>query len=87
MKTAVLCFSPQGAALAKKYFSEGDLFGKDFQRPIKKEDFGGIFDGYDRIVFIGAAGIAVRYMAPFVEDKRKDPAVVVIDPLGRYVIT
>lgn len=86
MKTAVLCFSPQGAALAKKYFSEVDLFGKDFQRPIKKEDFGTVFNGYDRIVFIGAAGIAVRYMAPFVEDKRKDPAVVVIDPVGRYVI-
>lgn len=86
MKTAVLCFSPQGAALAKEYFTEADLFGKDFRRPAKKEDFGSIFSGYDRIVFIGAAGIAVRYMAPFVEDKRKDPAVVVIDPMGRYVI-
>lgn len=86
MKTAVLCFSPQGAALAKKYFSEEDLFGKDFKRPMKKDDFGGIFNEYDRIVFIGAAGIAVRYMAPFVEDKRRDPAVVVIDPVGRYVI-
>ena len=69
-----------------KYFSDEDLFGKDFQRPIKKEDFGGIFNGYDRIVFIGAAGIAVRYIAPFVADKRRDPAVVVIDPVGRYVI-
>ena len=86
MKTAVLCFSPQGAALAKKYFSQEELYGKDFQRPIKKEAFGDIFDAYDRIVFIGAAGIAVRYMAPFVEDKRWDPAVVVIDPVGRYVI-
>lgn len=69
-----------------KYFSDESLFGKDFQRPIKKEDFGGIFNGYDRIVFIGAAGIAVRYIAPFVADKRRDPAVVVIDPVGRYVI-
>ena len=86
MKTAVLCFSPQGAALAKKYFSQEDCYGKDFQRPIKKEDFGTVFNTYDRIVFIGAAGIAVRYMAPFVADKRKDPAVVVIDPVGRYVI-
>lgn len=72
--------------MAKQYFSEADLFGKDFQRPAKKEEFGSIFSGYDRIVIIGAAGIAVRYMAPFVEDKRKDPAVVVIDPMGRYVI-
>ena len=72
--------------MAKRYCSEADLFGKDVQRPIKKDDFGAVFNHYDRIVFIGAAGIAVRYMAPFVADKRKDPAVVVIDPVGRYVI-
>lgn len=72
--------------MAKRYCSEADLFGKDVQRSIKKDDFGAVFNHYDRIVFIGAAGIAVRYMAPFVEDKRWDPAVVVIDPVGRYVI-
>ncbi len=86
MKTAVLCFSPQGAALAKNYFSHFDLYGKDFHRSVKKENFGALFSSYDRLIFFGATGIAVRYIAPWVEDKGKDPAVVVIDPLGRYVI-
>ena len=36
--------------------------------------------------FIGAAGIAVRYIAPFVRDKFTDSAVLVLDEKGRYVI-
>lgn len=38
------------------------------------------------IVFIGAAGIAVRLISPFVEDKTTDPAVLVLDEQGKYVI-
>ncbi len=40
---------------------------------------------YD-LIFIGAAGIAVRYIAPWVRDKFTDPAVLVLDEKGRYVI-
>lgn len=38
------------------------------------------------ILFIGAMGIAVRVMAPFVSDKAVDSPVLVADEAGRYVI-
>lgn len=41
----------------------------------------------EAIVFIGACGIAVRSIAPFVVSKKTDPAVLVVDECGRYVIS
>lgn len=45
-----------------------------------------VWEQADGLIFIGAAGIAVRMIAPFVKDKRKDPAVLVLDEKGEYVI-
>lgn len=48
---------------------------------------GRMFDQVDGLLYIGAAGIAVRAIAPFVKDKLTDPAVVVIDEQGRHAIS
>lgn len=48
---------------------------------------GNQFETRDGLIFIGAAGIAVRAIAPWVKDKRTDPAVVVIDDSGRFSIS
>ncbi|MFR3949122.1 MAG: cobalt-precorrin 5A hydrolase [Ruminococcus sp.] len=45
------------------------------------------FETADSIIFIGAAGIAVRSIAPFIQNKKKDPAVLVVDELGKFVIS
>ena len=44
------------------------------------------FEKHLPILFIGACGIAVRTIAPYVKDKLEDSPVLVMDELGEYVI-
>ncbi len=44
------------------------------------------FSRDDALIFVGACGIAVRVIAPYVRDKFHDPAVVCVDEAGRFVI-
>lgn len=41
----------------------------------------------EHIIFVCAMGICVRSIAPFINDKHTDPAVVCVDSLGRNVIS
>lgn len=45
------------------------------------------FDKEDALVFFGAAGIAVRCIAPYLGHKSTDPAVIVIDESGSFCIS
>ncbi len=45
------------------------------------------WNDYDAFIFIGAMGICVRTIAPFIEDKHKDPAVICVDSMGNHVIS
>ena len=45
-----------------------------------------MFAAMDALIFIGATGIAVRAIAPLVQDKFYDPAVLVMDELGQFCI-
>ncbi len=44
------------------------------------------FAEHDALVFVGATGIAVRSIAPFLKSKTSDPAVLCVDELGKFVI-
>ncbi|MHB9941865.1 cobalamin biosynthesis protein CbiG [Clostridium sporogenes] len=63
----------------KHYFKKEDF---NFKKIVKKS-----FQDYDAIIFISSTGIAVRAIASFIQSKDKDPAVIVIDSVGRYVIS
>ena len=47
---------------------------------------GRLWESSEALVFVCACGIAVRSIAPYVRSKQTDPAVIVIDDCGRFVI-
>jgi len=55
-------------------------------REYRPEIFAEAFRNADRIVVMMSMGIAVRKIAPLLEDKWKDPAVVVVSPDFRYAV-
>ena len=98
MKTAVFAYTKRGCETAKRVrdalgentrlFTVDRLKSEDFD-PIPspaRAFYGELFRVCDALVFIGACGIAVREIAPFVRDKRTDPAVVAVDELSRFVV-
>lgn len=94
-KMAIVCFTPQGQVLAQKIQTvwnspvlEADWSIEFVYKPVP---FRGWmlehFQELDALVFIGAMGIVVRDMAPCLKSKLTDPAVVVLDEKGQFVIS
>lgn len=54
---------------------------------IQRTEVGAQWKNFDAFIFIGAMGICVRTIAPYVEDKHTDPAVVCVDSLGKNAIS
>ncbi len=89
MRIAVLALSDRGLALAHR-LAEGSHHHIECDRCKRgglADWTAGHFGSYDALVFVGAVGIAVRAIAPHVVSKLQDPAVVVIDELGRSAVS
>ena len=70
--------------------------GKDIAYTLKRElsaeiinrtEVGKQWSEFDAFVFIGAMGICVRTIAPYIKDKHEDPAVVCVDSIGQNAIS
>lgn len=99
MKTVLICFSDAGAVLAQRiadilHLDKSDIhsitkFAEKYEFTSHKSvcaDMGELFSANDALIFIGACGIAVRDIAPHLKNKTVDPAVLVLDDQGKFVI-
>ena len=85
-KIAIIQVSEAGAPLVATLVGNGPALGAEVIDLLSRADVGLCWHAYDAFVFIGAMGICVRTIAPYVDDKHTDPAVVCIDTAGRHAI-
>jgi cobalt-precorrin 5A hydrolase len=99
MKIALIALTKQGEKTAQKlmdYFSEKpDLYlhghcqtlypAMQFQH--LRRLMPTLWENYSLLIFIMATGIVVRQIAPYLKSKAEDPAVIVADDNGRYLIS
>lgn len=100
-KIAVLTLTKGSYELGKKIKhhlndTSVDLYGLEKNIENKSESykeqqfklgFKELFETYDALICIMATGIVVRHLAPLIQDKRYDPAVVVMDEKGQFAIS
>lgn len=88
MNVKIISFTKNGDLLNKKIselFENSQVFGKSENMNKWNGMNEDIFNS-DILIFVGAVGIAVRLISPFIKSKDKDPAVVVCDEKGQFVI-
>ncbi len=94
-RTAIILVSERSLTLAKTIQAElgeatiystsgagGTTHIESIKRFVDEE-----FTAFDSIIFIGALGICIRAIAPKIQNKYNDPAVVNVDSTGRFVIS
>ena len=101
MRIALTAFTRRGTALAGKLAHDLSEVGHSCALAVPErlspetglpgygslgEWAGARFADVDALLFVGASGIAVRAIAPYVRDKFTDPAVVSVDEAGRFVV-
>ena len=96
MNAAIFCYSRAGIQTAKRVslaLHDMDVSLYTLARleepgflPIEPSVYALEFSRRDALIFVGACGIAVREIAPYVRDKKTDPAVLVLDERARHVI-
>ena len=88
MTRAYIAFTETGLALAKRLSAAlpGSVARCGQDGASLAEWTSAQFVHSDALIFVGAAGIAVRAIAPHCKSKTADPAVVVVDECGRFAV-
>lgn len=81
-KITIIAVSEKGKELAERISRHYDEVTISRLAEVEKA-----FSCSDALIFIGALGICVRSIAPYIQDKHTDPAVVCIDTTGKQVIS
>ena len=80
-KIAIIPISEQGSDIA-------NLLQRELHANIiNRSEVSKKWQQFDAFVFIGAMGICIRTIAPFIKDKHEDPAVVCVDSLGLHAVS
>ncbi|MBQ8955269.1 MAG: cobalamin biosynthesis protein CbiG, partial [Clostridia bacterium] len=89
-RAAILSFSEKGGETAARIAA---VLSADYEtaRHVPKGNLkaltAALFPAVEALVFVGACGIAVRAIAPHLVSKTSDPAVLVADEKGEFVIS
>ena len=87
MSRAYLAFTDQGEKTAEKIAAALPGTVHRIRPPKTLRAWTAEHFAADReLIFVGALGIAVRAVAPFIKSKAEDPAVVTVDEQGRFAI-
>lgn len=86
MKIAIIQISEEGKHIARLLLSQ--VYAQKHEGEIiSRTNVGKRWKDFDAFVFIGAMGICVRTIAPYIKDKHEDPAVVCVDSMGLNAIS